>query len=85
MEITTKKQISLALNEYLQVIYQRDGSTQTDFWKQHDLNDGYVSSVKNGKVEVRRYSKSIGIEDKNIFWEDYYEIATKMKQIIDTI
>jgi len=35
--------------------------------------------------DVRRYSKSIGIEDKNIFWEDYYEIATKMKQIIDTI
>ncbi|PIY09747.1 MAG: hypothetical protein COZ18_07380 [Flexibacter sp. CG_4_10_14_3_um_filter_32_15] len=66
MEITTKKQISLALNEYLQVIYQRDGSTQTDFWKQHDLNDGYVSSVKNGKVEGKYPADTFYIELANI-------------------
>jgi len=30
--------------------------------------------------DARRFAKGIcGIEDKNIFWEDYYEIATKMK------
>ncbi|WP_338813462.1 ATP-binding protein [Bernardetia sp. Wsw4-3y2] len=62
MEITTKKQISAALNQHLQLIYERDGSTQTDFYKQHNLNDGYVSSVKNGKVEGKYPADSFYVE-----------------------